>query len=80
MPGGGEDAAPGGGGPPAKVVRQQFVRLGTRRGDFVAIAAGLHPGDTVVSTGVFKLRNGQAVTVDNTLAPAFTLSPVPANR
>ena len=63
--------------PPGKVVRQQFVKLGERRGDFVAVIAGLKEGETVVSTGVFKLRNGQAVTVDNTLAPAFNLSPTP---
>ena len=64
-------------GSPGKVVRQQFVKLGERRGDFVAVIAGLKEGETVVSTGVFKLRNGQAVTVDNTLAPAFKLSPTP---
>jgi membrane fusion protein (multidrug efflux system) len=64
-------------GPPGKVVRQQFVKLGERRGDFVAVIAGLKEGETVVSTGVFKLRNGQAVSVDNTLAPAFKLSPTP---
>jgi membrane fusion protein, multidrug efflux system len=63
--------------PPAKIVRQQFVRLGTRRGDFVAVNSGLKQGETVVSTGVFKLRNGQAVTVDNTLAPAFKIAPTP---
>ena len=63
--------------PPAKVVRQQFVRLGVRRGDFVAVIAGLKEGETVVSTGVFKLRNGQAVAVDNTLAPEFRIAPTP---
>ena len=65
---------------PARVVRQQFVRLGARRGDFVAVTAGLKEGDTVVSTGVFKLRNGQAVAVDNTLAPEFKLAPTPKDR
>ncbi len=60
-----------------KVARQQFVKLGERRGDFVAVIAGLKEGEMVVSTGVFKLRNGQAVTVDNTLSPEFKLSPTP---
>jgi membrane fusion protein (multidrug efflux system) len=60
-----------------KMARQQFVKLGERRGDFVAVIAGLKEGETVVSTGVFKLRNGQAVTVDNTLSPEFKLSPTP---
>jgi membrane fusion protein (multidrug efflux system) len=63
-----------------KVVRQQFVRLGIRQGDFVAVQAGLKQGDMIVSTGVFKLRNGQAVAVDNTLAPVFSLAPSPTDR
>jgi membrane fusion protein (multidrug efflux system) len=63
--------------PPARVVRQQFVQLGMRRGDFAAVIAGLKEGETVVSTGVFKLRNGQAVAVDNTLAPEFKIAPTP---
>lgn len=62
---------------PAKIVRQQFVRLGERRGDFVAVTSGVKQGETVVSTGVFKLRNGQAVAVDNTLAPDFKIAPTP---
>jgi len=60
-----------------KTVRQQFARLGEKRGDFVAIVSGLKEGDTVVSTGVFKLRNGQSVIEDNTLAPEFKIAPKP---
>lgn len=60
-------------------LRQQFVRLGEKRGDYVAISAGLKDGETVVSTGVFKLRNGQSAVVDNTLAPEFTQTPAPAD-
>lgn len=66
-------------GPPAGTVRQQFVRLGRKRGDFVSVISGLKEGDTIVSTGVFKLRNGQAIVVDNTLSPAFKLKPDPSN-
>ena len=62
---------------PVNVVRQKIVQLGEKRGDFVASVSGLEKGETVVSTGVFKLRNGQAVVVDNTLAPAFKLAPEP---
>lgn len=62
-----------------KLLRQQFVRLGERRGDFVAVSDGLKEGETVVSTGVFKLRNGQRVVIDNRLAPAFRLAPQPKN-
>jgi len=63
-----------------KVLRQQFVRLGEKRGDFVAVTSGLKAGETVASTGVFKLRNGQAVVVDNSLSPEFKLEPRPANQ
>lgn len=60
-----------------KTVHQQFVRLGEKRGDFIAVTSGLEQDEIVVSTGVFKLRNGQAVVVDNKLAPQFKLAPQP---
>lgn len=59
------------------MVHQQFVRLGERRGDFVAVTSGLKPEQTLVSTGAFKLRNGQSVVVDNTLSLEFKLAPSP---
>ncbi len=62
------------------VLRQQFVRLGEKRGDFVAINEGLAEGETVVTTGVFKLRNGQSVVVDNSNSPEFKLQPKPENN
>jgi len=62
------------------VLRQQFVRLGEKRGDFVAVASGLKEGESIVTTGVFKLRNGQAAIIDNKLAPAFQKSPAPENN
>jgi membrane fusion protein (multidrug efflux system) len=64
-------------GQPGQVVRQKFVRLGEKKGDYVAIVSGLEEGDTVVSTGVFKLRNGQSVVVDNAVTPEFKLNPEP---
>jgi membrane fusion protein (multidrug efflux system) len=64
-------------GQPGQVVRQKFVRLGEKKGDYVAIVSGLEEGDTVVSTGVFKLRNGQSVVVDNAVTPEFKLNPKP---
>ena len=67
-------------GRPVKVVRQQFARLGEKRGDFVSVVSGLKEGEIVVSTGVFKYRNGQEVTVDNTLAPEFKLRPKPEDN
>lgn len=61
------------------VLRQQFVRLGEKRGDLVAVTSGLKQGESIVSTGVFKLRNGQAVVIDNKLTPPFSQSPTPEN-
>ena len=60
-------------------LRQQFVTLGERRGDFVTVTRGVEPGQTVVSTGVFKYRNGQSVIVDNTLNREFKIAPSPEN-
>lgn len=75
-----EEGKPEAGGKPVLTLRQQFVRLGEKRGDFTAVVSGLEPGQTVVSTGVFKLRNGQAVVVDNTLSPEFKTAPRPENN
>jgi membrane fusion protein (multidrug efflux system) len=66
-------------GQDGKVLRQQFVQLGVTRGDFVAVVSGLKPGETVVTSGVFKLRNKESVIVDNTLAPNAQLAPKPSD-
>jgi len=63
-----------------KVLRQQFIRIGEKRGDFVSVLSGLQGGETVASIGVFKLRNGQAVVIDNSQAPAFEMQPKPENN
>jgi membrane fusion protein (multidrug efflux system) len=55
------------------------VRVGEARGDFVAITQGLKAGEVVVGTGVFKLRNGMTVTINNDLAPKPELNPKPAD-
>lgn len=64
-------------GKEVQTVRQQFVRLGERRGDFVAVTDGLQKGQKVASSGAFKLRNGMAVAVNNALAPKAQLAPQP---
>ena len=66
-------------GKESQVIRQQFVRVGEARGDFVAITQGLKAGDTIVSTGVFKLRNGMTVTISNDLAPKPQVNPNPVD-
>jgi membrane fusion protein (multidrug efflux system) len=64
---------------PGSVVKQQFVRVGRSRGDFVAVESGLKEGDRVVSAGLFKLRNGAAVTENNDMAPKPNEKPKPAD-
>jgi membrane fusion protein (multidrug efflux system) len=58
-------------------VRQQFVKVDGSRGDQVAIVSGLNPGEEVVTSGVFKLRNGAAVQVNNKVQPANSSAPKP---
>lgn len=59
--------------------RQQFVRLGKARGDFIEIIEGLTAGDVVASAGAFKLLNGQAVTVSSKPVPEYKLDPNPTD-
>jgi membrane fusion protein (multidrug efflux system) len=65
---------------PTLVAQQKFVRLGDRRGDLVAVETGLTAGETVVSAGAFKLRNGVEVVVKNDLAPDVQVNPHPTDR
>ncbi len=58
-----------------KKIRQAFVRLGRSRGDFVDVVEGLEPGQRIVTSGLFKLFNGQNVVEDNSLSPDFELDP-----
>jgi membrane fusion protein (multidrug efflux system) len=60
-------------------VRQQFVKLGATRGDLIAVMEGLKPGEQIVTAGVFKLRNGAAVQVNNSVQPSSSPAPKPAN-
>ena len=59
------------------VARQRFIRTGRARGDFVSVTQGVKPGETVVTAGAFKLRNGTPVEVNNDLAPQPELAPTP---
>ena len=61
-------------------VRQQFVKLEGSRGDQVAVVSGVNPGDEVVTSGVFKLRNGAAVQVNNKVQPGNNPAPKPEDR
>jgi membrane fusion protein (multidrug efflux system) len=61
------------------ILRQQFVRLGKARGDYVSVVSGLTAGQRIVSTGAFKLRNGSVVSIDNKLHPELSETPHPDN-
>jgi membrane fusion protein (multidrug efflux system) len=67
------------GGQTYRGVRQQFVKLGSARGDQIAIVSGVKPGDEVVTSGVFKLRNGASVLVNNKVRPTNNPAPKPEN-
>jgi membrane fusion protein, multidrug efflux system len=58
-------------------VRQQVVKLGATRGDQIAVLSGVTAGEEVVTSGVFKLRNGAAVKVNNKVQPSNSKTPKP---
>jgi membrane fusion protein (multidrug efflux system) len=66
-------------GKPYRGVRQQFVKVGPARGDQVAILSGIKPGEEVATSGLFKLRNGAAVQINNAVRPANSPAPTPEN-
>ena len=57
-------------------VRQQFVKVEGTRGDQIGVS-GVNPGDEVVTSGTFKLRNGAAVQVNNKVQPGNNPAPKP---
>jgi membrane fusion protein (multidrug efflux system) len=67
-------------GKPGAEAQQQFVKTGPSRGDQVSIVSGVKEGDKVVSSGVFKLRSGIAVQVNNSVQPDNEANPTPPNR
>lgn len=67
-------------GKPAFVARQQFVRLGPMRGDFVAIEEGVKDAQEIVTAGAFKLRNGAPIAIKNDGAQKPSLTPTPENK
>lgn len=74
------ESKPGPGGKPLLSARQQFVRLGTTQGDFVAVLDGVTAGQEVVTAGAFKLRNGAPVAVNDAVKLDPQLAPRPVNR
>jgi membrane fusion protein (multidrug efflux system) len=62
------------------IARQKFVRLGERKGDLVEVISGVAKGETIVSSGAFKLRNNASVVVKNELAPKVEVAPKPVDQ
>jgi membrane fusion protein (multidrug efflux system) len=67
-------------GKPKLVAKQVFVTTGDKRGDQVAILKGVKAGDTVVTAGQIKLRNGSAVAVNNSIQPTDNPNPHPTEE
>jgi membrane fusion protein (multidrug efflux system) len=67
-------------GKPGKMARQQFVKVGQTRGDFVALEDGVSAGQEVVILGAFKLRNNAPVMVNNSIKLSPSQTPHPQNR
>lgn len=57
-------------GKPKLTVEQRVVTTGATRGDQVAILSGLKAGETVVTAGQLKLRNGAPVFINNAIQPS----------
>jgi membrane fusion protein, multidrug efflux system len=67
-------------GKPYKGVRQQFVKVDKSRGDQVAILSGIAPGDEIVTSGTFRLRNNAAIKVNNKVQPSNSPNPNPEDN
>jgi membrane fusion protein, multidrug efflux system len=75
-----DDKAKDAGGKPHPVARQVFVTTGATRGDQVAILKGVSEGDTVVTSGQVKLRNGVPLAIDNRIVPTNDAAPKPVDQ
>ncbi|UOA08696.1 efflux RND transporter periplasmic adaptor subunit [Methylobacter sp. S3L5C] len=67
-------------GKPKLIAKQSFVTTGDTRGDQIAILTGVKEGETIVTTGQIKLRNGSPVIVDNTIQPSNDATPQPKDQ
>ena len=75
-----DDKAKDAGGKPHPVARQVFVTTGATRGDQVASLKGVSEGDTVVTSGQVKLRNGVPLAIDNRIVPTNDAAPKPVDQ
>jgi len=68
------------GGAVRRIARQTFVVTGATRGDQVAVLSGVKAGDTVVTAGQIKLRNGSPIVVNNAVEPSDDRDPKPIDH
>ncbi|MDD4887007.1 MAG: efflux RND transporter periplasmic adaptor subunit [Thiomonas sp.] len=62
-------------GKPKLVAEQRFITTGLTRGDQVAILSGVKAGETIVTAGQLKLRNGVPILINNSVQPADSPNP-----
>jgi membrane fusion protein, multidrug efflux system len=62
-----------------KAVKEQFVKVGQSRGDMISVVSGLKPGEEVVTSGVFRLKSGAHIVVNNEIKPESELAPTPSD-
>ena len=70
-----KDEGKGADGKPKLVAEQRFITTGLTRGDQVAVLSGLKAGETVVTAGQLKLRNGVPVLINNSVQPSDNPNP-----
>ncbi len=75
-----QDSGKGTEGKPRLIVEQRFVTVGPTRGDQVALLTGVKEGDTVVTSGQLKLKNGSEVIINNQVQPENEESPKPVDE
>ena len=75
-----EESGKGPDGKPVLTVRQTFVTTGPTRGDQIAILKGIKEGDTIVTSGQLKLKNGSKVIINNEIHPSNEAAPKPLEQ
>jgi membrane fusion protein (multidrug efflux system) len=75
-----EESGKGLDGKPLLIVRQTFVTVGPTRGDQIAVLKGINEGDTVVTSGQLKLKNGSRVIINNQVQPSNEAAPRPPDE
>jgi len=75
-----DDKGKGADGKPLLTARPSFVTTGATRGDQVAILKGINEGDTVITGGQMKLRNGAPIKINNSVLPKDDANPKPIDQ